>query len=323
MTIHKKQKRYHNLGGVAMRFTPKKMWQMTREYMKKQVRVPPFSFPSKKPDFTLFESGDALVWLGHSTLLGRLDGVSFIVDPMFSDRASPFACVGPKRFDGSLIDSKTLPPIDVILITHNHYDHLDRHSMRMLHKQAKAIYLPLDNVQIIAKWGIRGEKVKEFDWYEEIRFGNVRFAFAPSQHFSGRGVTDRNRSLWGSWAVQGSSRSLYFSGDGGYNSHFKTIGERYGPFDLACLECGAYNDAWREVHMAPEETVRAAQDLGAKVMMPIHWAGFSLSTHAWDDPVTRALAEAKRKKVTVTTPMIGETVMLDDPVRDEVWWDGV
>ena len=303
-----------------MHFTPKKMWQMTRDYMKKQVRIPPFSFPSKKPDFAVFESGDALIWLGHSTLLGRLNDVTFIVDPMFSDRASPLACIGPKRFAGSLIDPKTLPRIDVILITHNHYDHMDKETLQMLHDQAKAIYLPLDNARIIAKWGIQGEKVKELDWYKAVCFGDVRFTLTPSQHFSGRGLTDRNRSLWGSWVVQGSSHSLFLSGDSGYNGHFKAIGERYGPFDLACLECGAYNDAWPEVHMSPEDSIRAAQDLGAKVMMPIHWGGFSLSTHSWDDPITRALAEAKRENVTVTTPMIGETVLLDDPVRDAVWW---
>lgn len=320
MSIHKKQKRYQNLGGISMRFTAEKMWQMTREYLQKQVRIPPFSFTTKKPDLSLFESKDALIWLGHSTLLGRLDGMTFVVDPMFSDRASPIACIGPKRFDGSLIDPKALPPIDVILITHNHYDHMDKETLQMLHDQAKAIYLPLDNAGIIATWGIRGEKVKEFDWYEEIRFKDVRFALAPSQHFSGRGITDRNRSLWGSWVVQGSRHRLFFSGDSGYNDHFKAIGERYGPFDLACLECGAYNDAWPEVHMTPEGSIRAAQDLGAKAMLPIHWGGFSLSTHAWDEPISRALKAAKRESVRVTTPMIGETLALDDVIRERLWW---
>lgn len=315
--------RYRNLGEVKMAMTMKRAKSMMRDYLKKTLRVPPAALPKNQPDVDRFASNDALIWLGHSTLLGHLDGVTFIVDPMLSDRASPIACLGPKRFEGVQVGLDELPQIDLILITHNHYDHLDRETIEALHEKAEAIFLPLDNAPILSKWGVSAEKMRELDWYETAEYRGVRFSLTPSQHFSGRGLTDRDKALWGSWVVQGKTHSLYFSGDSGYNGHFREIGERYGPFDLACLECGAYNDAWPEVHMNPEESVKAAQDLGAKVMLPIHWAGFSLSTHAWDEPITRALAVAQKDKVTVTTPMVGETLVLEDPIRDDWWWNGL
>ena len=180
--------------------------------------------------------------------------------------------------------------------------------------------MPLDNAKTLRSWGVDAQKMQEFDWYEEIKIGSTILALTPSQHFSGRGLHDRDRYLWGSWVVKGKDHSFYISGDSGYNSHFKTIGEKYGPFDLAFLECGAYNDSWIEVHMLPEETVQASIDLQAKVLLPMHWAGFDLSTHSWDEPITRAIAEAKTLEVPTTTPMIGEVVTLDKPLIEKRWW---
>ena len=320
MNSIKIKNKYQNIDNITMEMSLDKAKGMMKDYAQKQLRVPPFDIPTKQIDIEKFESADSIVWLGHSTILGRIDGITFIVDPMFSHRASPVGFAGPKRFEGSLIDIEKLPKIDVILITHNHYDHLDKSSILHLAENVKSIYLPLDNKEILTCWGIEGENIKEFDWYEELQVGEVMFAFAPTQHFSGRGLTDRNDCLWGSWVLKGTKSSVYISGDSGYNSHFKAIGEKYGAFDVACVECGAYNDSWSEVHMLPEQSVQAAQDLRAQVMLPMHWAGFNLSTHAWDEPITRALKHATEIKQDTITPMIGEVVHFHEDYPKELWW---
>jgi L-ascorbate metabolism protein UlaG (beta-lactamase superfamily) len=320
MNAIKKRGKYYNLSSIKMSMSVNKVKKMTQDYFSKENSIPPFILPRHTIDKEAFEAEDTFVWLGHSTILGNIHGVRFIVDPMLHHRASPFKCLGPKRFDGSLTPIEELPDIDVILITHNHYDHLDEQTIKALQSRVQAIYVPLDNASILEKWGIEPAKIREFDWFEEVSFRDVTFAFAPTQHFSGRGLTDRDNYLWGSWVIKGFSHSLYVSGDSGYHEHFKRIGEKYGEFDVACVECGAYNSSWSEIHMMPEESVQASIDLKAKVMLPMHWAGFDLSTHAWDEPISRAMDEAKRLKVTTTTPMIGQVMPLATPVSKEVWW---
>jgi L-ascorbate metabolism protein UlaG (beta-lactamase superfamily) len=268
-------------------------------------------------------NGDSIVWLGHSTILGHLGSTTFIVDPIVSKRASPLKHVGPKRFEGSDFTLEELPPIDAVLITHNHYDHLDEKSIKALHGHVSHIFTPLDNAALLLAWGVPSEKITELDWFESRIFSDLELSLAPTQHFSSRHTFDRNRSLWGSWVIKGNQRSLYVSGDSGYNTHFGAIGEKYGPFDIACLECGQYNDAWREVHMRPEESVRAAVDLKASVMLPMHWAGFDISTHAWDEPITRAIRQADDLSMPLTTPMIGQVVTLGDPLFTARWWQTI
>lgn len=297
--------------------------KMTKDYFNKENSIPPFILPRQTIDKETFEAEDTFVWLGHSTILGNIDGVRFIVDPMLHHRASPFKCLGPKRFNGSLTPLEELPEIDVILITHNHYDHLDEQTIKALHDKVEAIYLPFDNASIVKKWGVDLDKVREFDWFEELNFRGVTFAFTPTQHFSGRGLTDRDNYLWGSWVVKGQNHSLYVSGDSGYHEHFKLIGEKYGTFDVACVECGAYNSSWSEIHMMPEQSVQASVDLKAKVMLPMHWAGFDLSTHAWDEPISRAMKEAQRLSVQTTTPMIGQIIPLKQPICETQWWKNI
>ncbi len=320
MNAIKKGKRYFNRDFIRLKMDRHRIGKMLRDYLAKERAVPPFPIPRKVIDKEAFISQESVVWLGHSTILARIDGINLIVDPMLSTRASPLSCAGPKRFEGSLTPLHELPAIDLILITHNHYDHLDQKSIMALHEQVKAIYVPLDNAKILTKWGVDAGKIREFDWFEDQIFEGVQCTFAPTQHFSGRGLRDRDRYLWGSWVVKGAQRALYVSGDSGYNSHFKMIGQKYGPFDLACIECGAYNVSWREVHMMPEESVQAAKDLDAGVMLPMHWAGFDLSTHAWDDPVNRAIARANEFDVVITTPMIGQVLSFSDSVVSERWW---
>lgn len=320
MNAQKKGNKFYNINTVQMTMSMDKAKNMTKDYFAKENAVPELPIPRKEIDKEAFVSEDTFVWLGHSTILGHIGGVTFIVDPMLGERASPLSCLGPKRFEGSLTPVDELPDIDVILITHNHYDHLDQKTIMALQENVKMIYVPLENAQILTKWGVDSSKIKEFDWFEDQIFEGVQFSFTPTQHFSGRGLTDRDRYLWGSWVVKGSKHSLYVSGDSGYNGHFKTIGEKYGPFDVACVECGAYNESWSEIHMIPEESVYASLDLNAKVMLPMHWAGFDLSTHAWDEPISRALKKADELQVTTTTPIIGEVLPFDNSIQNKKWW---
>lgn len=320
MTAIKKNGKYFNKSYIKMEMNIKKAKKMIKDYMEKKDTVPPFKIPVKTIDKEKFEENDSFVWLGHSTILSRLNSVSFIVDPMLSLRASPLKFLGPKRFDGSLVCIDELPHIDIVLITHNHYDHMDKDTLLALESKVKLILVPLDNAKILKKWGIKEEKIMEFDWFEDLQFNNVTFTFCPTQHFSGRSLRDRDEYLWGSWAIKGSKHSIYVSGDSGYNGHFEEIGRKIGSFDVACIECGAYNDNWSEIHMIPEESVQASLDLKANVMLPMHWAGFDLSTHAWDEPISRALLKAKEIGVVTTTPMIGQVNSFIKAVETKKWW---
>jgi L-ascorbate metabolism protein UlaG (beta-lactamase superfamily) len=320
MNAIKKDGKYQNLEFIKMTMDFSKAKGMAKDYIKKQDVVPPFKIPRLKIDKNSFKSEDSYIWLGHSTILGHIDEVSFIVDPMLAKRASPFKFMGPKRFEGSLTPLEDLPKIDVILITHNHYDHMQKDTLLALQEQVDFIYVPLDNKKILTKWGIEESKIKEFDWFEDIVYKDLQFSFCPTQHFSGRSLTDRDKYLWGSWAIKGVNHSLYVSGDSGYNQHFSLIGQKYGPFDVACMECGAYNDNWSEIHMTPEQSVQASKDLKSTLMHPMHWASFDLSTHAWDEPITRAQKKAEEIGVITTTPMIGKVNYLRKPLETSKWW---
>ena len=321
MTAIKKQGKYHNQSFIKMRINGSRAKGMMKDYLAKKDAIPSFKIPRKKIDAKCFNQEDTFVWLGHSTILGHLDDISFIVDPMLAKRASPFKCLGPKRFDGSLTPYTELPNIDIVLITHNHYDHMDKETLLKLNERVKCFYVPLDNAQILINWGIEKEKVIEFDWYEDIIYQGVQFSFCPTQHFSGRGLHDRDQYLWGSWVIKGTRHSLYVSGDSGYNNHFKEISSRYGSFDVACIECGAYNEHWSEIHMMPEESVQAALDLKTQVMLPMHWASFDLSTHTWDEPITRAVNQANKEGLSLTLPMIGEVISFVNPIKSRKWWE--
>lgn len=320
MNAIKKDGKYFNKNYIKMEMSGSRAKGMMKDYMAKKDAVPSFKIPRVKIDIEKFESKNSFVWLGHSTILGNIDNISFIVDPMLANRASPFSFMGPKRFDGSLTPIDELPKIDVVLITHNHYDHLDRKTILELDKSVEAFFVPLDNAKILIKWGVKKEKIKEFDWYEDVIYKGVKFAFCPTQHFSGRGLSDRNKYLWGSWAVFGKENSIYVSGDSGYNFHFEEISRIYNGFDVACMECGAYNDNWSEIHMTPEESVKASLDLNAKVMLPMHWAGFDLSTHSWDEPISRAINKAYDLDVNLTTPMIGQVLSFESSIERKQWW---
>ncbi|MDF2921374.1 MAG: hypothetical protein K0R57_288 [Paenibacillaceae bacterium] len=263
-----------------------------------------------------------VIWFGHSSLLLQLNGRTLLLDPMYGPAPSPFPFIGGKRYSRTPpVDVDSLPDVDAVILSHDHYDHLDYGSIRRLNRKVSRFFVPLGVGAHLERWGVPREKITEADWWDELEFAGLKLACTPSRHFSGRSLTDRNATLWCSWVIDGGSEKIYFSGDSGYGPHFRQIGERYGPFDLTLMECGQYNEQWAAIHMMPEETVQAHLDVGGKVLLPIHWGAFTLSVHAWTEPIERAVAAAQKNNVTVATPRIGEPVILGKgSYPGAPWW---
>lgn len=251
-------------------------------------------------------------WLGHSSILIKLEKTTIIIDPIFSNRASPFSFLGPKKFDYTNDTSvEKLPKIDAVLISHDHYDHLDYKTIRKLNKTSvKKFFVPLGVESHLIKWGVKKEKIISLDWNESSVFQDLTLTATPARHFSGRGLGDGGKTLWASWVIKSSDKKLYFSGDTGYFEGFKKIGEAHGPFDLAFMECGAYSKYWKQVHMHPKLSIKAALDLKAKIVLPIHNSKFNLALHAWDEPRKLIEAEAAKNKIPLVKTKIGESFNL-------------
>lgn len=264
-----------------------------------------------------------ITWFGHSTLLIEIEGKNILVDPMFGEAASPLLTVGARRFKPGLpLAIQDLPPIDLVLMTHDHYDHLDYESILAIKDKVREFFVPMGMYAHLERWGVDTKRIREFNWKEETQFGNIRLIFTPTHHYSGRALTDRYASLWGGWIFQTPTHNIYLSGDGGYGPHFAAIGEEYGPFDFAMIECGQYSRFWKHNHLFPEQSALVGQEVGADILMPIHWAGFALAMHSWDDPIKRFLEEASNLGIPVTTPRIGEPIILDEttPLPSSHWW---
>ena len=262
----------------------------------------------------------SLYRLGHSTLLIKLANGWWLTDPVFSERASPVQWAGPKRFHAPPIALEDLPPLRGVLLSHDHYDHLDHATIQYLAERAQVFLTPLGVGDRLIAWGVAPERVRQFDWWQEAEIDGVRFAATPAQHFSGRGLRDGNRTLWASWVVLDQGLRLFFSGDTGYHAGFREIGERYGPFDVTFLETGAYNAQWAYVHMQPEETVQAHRDLRGRWLMPIHNGTFDLAMHTWDEPFERVAVLASQAGIPLATPQMGERLDLRAPHPGRAWW---
>ncbi|MFL6549508.1 MAG: MBL fold metallo-hydrolase [Povalibacter sp.] len=265
----------------------------------------------------------SLYRLGHSTLLMKLRSGWWLTDPVFSKRASPFSFLGPKRFHAPPIALSQLPAIRGVILSHDHYDHLDKATIKVLAQRAGVFVSPLGVGDRLVSWGVPRDRVRQLDWWQSVIIDGVHLTATPSQHFSGRGLRDGNRTLWCSWVIEDESLRAFFSGDGGYFNGFAEIGRRCGPFNLTLMETGAYNEHWPYVHMQPEETVQAHQDLGGGWLLPIHNGTFDLAMHAWYEPFERVVKLGAERGIQVTTPTMGERLDMNAPHAGDRWWRNV
>jgi L-ascorbate metabolism protein UlaG (beta-lactamase superfamily) len=290
----------------------------------KKERKPPVSIPVFDPDWELIkENSNSLTWFGHSTLLLSMENKKILLDPVFGSVPSPVTFAGSKRYSEDLLHIiDKLPLIDAVLITHDHYDHLDYPSIVKLKDKVEHFFVPLGVRAHLQRWGIEANRISELNWWEEVHWQGLTIGAVPSQHFSGRGLFNRNSTLWAGWVILGQNLRLYTSGDGGYGPHFQQIGEKYGPFDLTLMEGGQYDRRWPYVHMMPEQSVQAHLDVRGRMMMLIHWGAFTLAFHRWYEPIERAMAEAQAKDVNIIAPKIGQTIILEKNAAfpEEQWW---
>ena len=297
------------------------MWDFF--FNRPKFSAPPKPIPSHKTDLkTLDPKSDLLVWFGHSSYFMQIDGKTFLIDPVLSGLASPVPNT-TTSFPGSNVYSPDdFPLIDYLFITHDHWDHLDYRTITKLKSKVKQIITSLGVGSHLIHWGYSPDIIVETDWNTTTDLHDGFYVHTKSaRHFSGRGFT-RNQSLWSSFVLQTPTQKIYIGGDSGYDTHFKSIGDEYGSFDLVLLECGQYNKNWRYIHMMPEETVQASIDLKAKRLMPVHWGKFALSLHDWDEPIVRVSTEAERLNQRLVTPKIGEIVRLKDGSQIfSNWWE--
>lgn len=279
--------------------------------------IPLVTSPATPPS----AGGLSVVWYGHATTLVEIEGRRVLFDPVWSERASPSRLVGPRRLHPLPAPLAGLPVLDAIVISHDHYDHLDRATVRALTALQSAPFLvPLGIGAHLERWGVPASRIVELDWEEEATVAGLRFVATAARHFSGRALT-RNTTLWGSWVVAGRTRRVFYAGDSGYFDGYAGIGAAHGPFDLTLMPIGAYSPAWPDIHMDPEEAVDAHLDLGGRLLLPVHWATFTLAVHPWAEPVDRLRHEAKARGVRLAVPRPGDRVDADDVPLVDGWWE--
>ncbi|GAA2152156.1 MBL fold metallo-hydrolase [Kitasatospora kazusensis] len=268
-------------------------------------------------------AGVEIVWYGHASALVEIEGTRVLLDPIWSDRCSPATHVGPKRLHPVPVELEELPQVDAVLISHDHYDHLDMATVkRLVASQSAPFAVPLGIGSHLRRWGVPEHRIIELDWDETCTLGDLTLTLTSAHHFSGRSTT-RNTTLWGSWVIAGPTRKVYYTGDSGYFEGYAAIGEQHGPFDAALVQIGAYDVAWADIHMTPEDAVRAHLDLKAELLVPVHWCTFNLGLHPWSEPVERLLAEAKSQAVPLAVPRPGERVDVDNPPELDGWWEAL
>jgi L-ascorbate metabolism protein UlaG (beta-lactamase superfamily) len=305
---------------------PWKIW--TRFLFQDKVgTVPVDPLPVRRIDAAALAGLDPaavhVIRLGHSSHLLKLRGAYWLIDPVFGERASPFSFAGPKRFHAPPLALAELPPIEGLILSHDHYDHLDKEALAALRERVGRWFVPLGVGERLTSLGIAVDRIEELDWWQQARHGAVGLTATPAQHFSGRTLWDRNTTLWASWVIESGDQRVFFSGDSGYFPGFREIGERFGGFDLALLENGAYDNYWPAVHMTPEQTIAAALDLRAKLIYGVHNSTFDLAFHPWQEPMERLADLAEGRRLALVSPLVGEVLTLGRVQPTARWWRGL
>ncbi len=321
-----KKRQFRNISHTPSITEGYKMWKVTYDFFlgKKDPLLKPLkAIPSLHTNLkNIDKNEDVFIWLGHSSYYLQTDGVSFLIDPVLSLYGSPFKYFN-KAFKGSdIFKPEDIPGIDYLVITHDHFDHLDYPTVKSIEERTKTAIIPLGVGAHLERWGYAENKLIEEEWGTEVILKNdIKIVFTPARHFSGRRVK-QNDTLWSSYVLITPTRKIFLGGDSGYDSHFKTIGEHYGPFDYAVLENGQYGEAWRYIHKLPEDVIQAAIDLKTRCIIPVHAAKFALALHPWNEPLQKITALGKEKQLNVLTPMIGEVVDLNHPGQEfRTWWE--
>jgi len=266
-------------------------------------------------------SGLRITWLGHSTTLVEIDGARILTDPNWSERSSPSRWVGPRRFHPPPIALADLPSIDGVVVSHEHFDHLDMATVRALAARGIPFHVALGVGAHLELWGVPRAQIREHDWWERTKLPNgVELVSTPARHFNGRGVPGRIGALWTSWSIVGPTHRVYFSGDTGLTKGFETIAEREGPFDVALLEIGQFHPDWGDIHLGPDGAIEATKLLRAKHLLPIHWATFNLAYHAWSEPAETLSIRAPEKGIALLTPRLGEPIEPTEDPPTSAWW---
>jgi L-ascorbate metabolism protein UlaG (beta-lactamase superfamily) len=325
--LNAETQRYENLPNPGAQ-SNRSGWDIWSRFIfggKPDNTVPTDAIPVRRLDRAaldaLDDDGSHVIRLGHSSHLLKLRGKWWLIDPVFGERASPFSFLGPRRFHAPPLALADVPPIEALVLSHDHYDHLDAFTIEALKDRVQRYLVPLGVGARLRAWGIEASRIEEFDWWQQATVGEVTATAAPAHHFSGRGLWDRNSTLWASWAFDvGGRQRIYFSGDTAYFPGFKEIGERLGPFDIALMENGAYDSYWPQAHMTPEETVQAFRDVGARLLYLVHNSTFDLALHPWREPMDRAADLAEKAGVALATPEIGEVLTLGRPRENRRWW---
>lgn len=330
MTTMKKSKNYN--GEIFVNTIPTKMgkdgtfWNtIGKLFSGDEIRSPEYKLEDFKTDIKKIKSTPAnglrITWMGHSTVFIEIDGKRFVTDPVWSKRTSPISWIGPARFFKIPIKLDDLPEIDGVIISHNHYDHLDSATIKELAKKNVMFYVPLAVGAHLESWGVDKKYIKEFDWWDELKLeNNFKLVAVPARHYSGRGMFDRNETLWASWIIKSSNHNVYFGGDSGYSPDFKIIGDKYGPFDVTMLEIGAYDVNWPDIHMGPKLAVQAHLDLKGGALLPIHWGTFRLAFHTWNEPAEKIIKYAKEKNVKLLLPPPGSINNYPELAVKSYWW---
>lgn len=264
----------------------------------------------------------AFRWLGHSSVLIEMNGYRILIDPVFSEHASPVP-IAVKRFSVSPISIEEIPSVDVVVISHDHYDHLDKNTIKAIAVNGTKFFVPLEVGEHLEDWDVSENQIVELSWWEQSSFRDLKMICVPARHFSGRGLFDSDETLWAGWVIQSNTHKIYYSGDTGYANHFKQIGKKLGPFDLTLIKIGAYGDTWPDIHINPKKAIQAHLEVRGRLLLPVHWATFNLALHSWDEPIIKTIQAAKENGVKIVTPIIGELVDTAKPIINKNWWEGI